>query len=182
MLRVVEWFPKEALIVQQWSFHAKCCWWRSDNTIEFYQVSRWWTLEPGWSPHHGSSRIPLQLFTIILNLWNSLSFRNHMLDEPLLERLACFHKRMETTSFQLSTLLRISKAGFSFTDSVVPCLLSFHPKDWQAGFVSNYCSKWRMMSSLTETWHYCFVWLLSSKPYLEINFAGTRWVPVHSCR
>lgn len=57
---------------------------------------------PGSSPARGTPRSSLPLFPVVLNLMNSPTFRSRMVDEPLLERLASFLKRLETSSFQVS--------------------------------------------------------------------------------
>jgi len=57
---------------------------------------------PGSSPARGTPRSSLPLFPVILNLMNSPTFRTRMIDEPVLERLASFLKRLETSSFQVS--------------------------------------------------------------------------------
>uniref|UniRef100_A0A7I4CYJ5 Protein kinase domain-containing protein n=1 Tax=Physcomitrium patens TaxID=3218 RepID=A0A7I4CYJ5_PHYPA len=67
---------------------------------------------PGSSPARGSPRSSLPLFPVILNLINSPAFRSRMLDEHVLEGLASFLKRLETSSFPgqvefQSTLLQI---------------------------------------------------------------------------
>ncbi|XP_024394414.1 serine/threonine-protein kinase RUNKEL [Physcomitrium patens] len=67
---------------------------------------------PGSSPARGTLRSSLPMFPVVLNLMNSPTFRNRMVDENVLERLASFLKRLETSSFQgqdefQSTLLQI---------------------------------------------------------------------------
>lgn len=58
---------------------------------------------PGSSPARGSPRSSLPLFPVILNLINSPAFRSRMLDEHVLEGLASFLKRLETSSFPVSS-------------------------------------------------------------------------------
>jgi serine/threonine-protein kinase ULK4 len=52
----------------------------------------------------GTTRSSIPLFPVVLNLMNSPTFRNRMVDEPVLSRLASFLKRLETSSFQVSVL------------------------------------------------------------------------------
>lgn len=100
---------------------------------------------PGSSPARGTPRSSLPLFPVVLNLMNSPSFRSRMVDEPLLERLATFLKRLETSSFQgqdefQSTLLQLVEVMSqqsatllahpdSFISKVLPSLAVLYDKN-----------------------------------------------------
>ena len=64
---------------------------------------------PGSSPlsTRGTTRSSLPLFPVVLNLMNSPTFRNRIIDEPVLARLTSFLKRLETSSFQVSVFPRL---------------------------------------------------------------------------
>lgn len=55
----------------------------------------------------GTTRSSIPLFPVVLNLMNSPTFRNRMVDEPVLSRLASFLKRLETSSFQVSIFMSL---------------------------------------------------------------------------
>ena len=67
---------------------------------------------PGSSPARGTPRSSLPLFPVVLNLMNSPTFRVRMVDEPLLERIASFLKRLQTSSFQVSVYEEHLQARF----------------------------------------------------------------------
>ncbi|KAG0627834.1 hypothetical protein M758_2G231400 [Ceratodon purpureus] len=100
---------------------------------------------PGSSPARGTPRSSLPLFPVVLNLMNSPTFRVRMVDEPLLERIASFLKRLQTSSFQgqdefQSTLLQIVEVMSqqsatllahpdSFISKVLPSLAVLYEKN-----------------------------------------------------
>lgn len=63
----------------------------------------------------GTTRSSIPLFPVVLNLMNSPTFRNRMVDEPVLSRLASFLKRLETSSFQVSVFESLHELRFRFS-------------------------------------------------------------------
>jgi serine/threonine-protein kinase ULK4 len=51
----------------------------------------------------GSARSSIPLFPVVLQLMNSPTFRTRVIDGPVLAHLASFLKRLETSSFQVSS-------------------------------------------------------------------------------
>jgi serine/threonine-protein kinase ULK4 len=51
----------------------------------------------------GSARSSIPLFPVVLQLMNSPTFRTRVIDRPVLAHLASFLKRLETSSFQVSS-------------------------------------------------------------------------------
>jgi serine/threonine-protein kinase ULK4 len=52
----------------------------------------------------GSARSSIPLFPVVLQLMNSPTFRTRVIDGPVLAHLASFLKRLETSSFQVSSV------------------------------------------------------------------------------